>query len=115
MAVPGVQSWTYTGVHCRTGAVLEITATGTVHYNRAASAGPAGDPDSSLRRYNVSGLAGANHAGLIGSFDRRQPYFVVGSEATLECRAGDRNLFLGINDAYVDDNSGKFTAIIKQR
>jgi hypothetical protein len=115
VAVPGAQSWTDTGVHCRTGSVLEIEATGTIHYNRAASAGPNGDPNAALRRNNVSGLAGANHAGLIGSFDRRQPYFVVGSDAALECPTGGGNLFLGINDDYVDNNSGKFVATIKQR
>ncbi len=115
--IPATQAWTDTHVDCQSGKLLELTATGTVLHNKSTSlsaVGPDGDSNPDLRQFNVPGLPNANHAALIGSIDRQQPFFVVGKSATLQClRTG--SLFLGINDIGVTNNSGEFTVTIKQR
>ena len=80
----------------------------------SGAVGPYGDSNPDLLQFNVPGLPNVNHAALIGSVDRKQPFFVVGKKATLQCLSAGR-LFLGINDIDVTNNSGKFTATIKQR
>jgi CHAT domain len=114
--VPGTRAWTDTGVDCKTGAVLDITATGTILHNNkdtGTSVGPEGDPMRSRRRANVPGLPDANHAALIGSIDRQQPYLVVGRSRAYACPGGGR-LFLGINDHDVANNAGRFRATIER-
>ena len=115
--VPAAQAWTDTHVDCQTGKLLEVSATGTALANKSKSSsavGPSGDSNPDLLQFNVPGLPNVNHAALIGSVDRKQPFFVVGKNATLHCLSAGR-LFLGINDIDVTNNSGKFTATIKQR
>jgi DNA segregation ATPase FtsK/SpoIIIE-like protein len=113
--IPATQAWTDTGINCTPGSVLEITAAGTItHDNVGTSVRPDGNPKPNLRQYNVPEFPDTNHAALIGSIDRKQPYFPVGEEETYTCTAGGR-LFLGINDIGLDDNSGKFIATIKPR
>ena len=112
--IPATQAWTDTHVACRAGAVFEITANGTILHNNTTSGsavGPDGDSNPELRQFNVPGLPNVNHAALIGSIDRKQPSF-VGKQATYRCTATG-SLFLGINDAGLDNNSGHFTAVIK--
>jgi sRNA-binding protein len=113
--VPGTQAWTDTGVDCRAGGVLQITAAGVVYHNSkdaGTGVGPAGDPLPSRRRANVPGMPHANHSALIGSIGRQKPYFVVGARMAYSCPGGGR-LFLGINDKDVANNRGRFSATIK--
>jgi len=113
--VPGTQAWIDTGVDCRAGHVLQITAAGVVYHNSkdaGTGVGPAGDPLPSRRRANVPGMPHANHSALIGSIGRQKPYFVVGTSMAYSCPGGGR-LFLGINDKDVANNSGRFSATIK--
>jgi hypothetical protein len=112
--IPATQAWTDTHVACRAGAVFEITASGTILHNKTTSqsaVGPDGDPNPDLRQFNVPGLPNVNHAALIGSIDQKQPSF-VGKQATFRCTTTG-GLFLGINDAGLNNNSGHFTAVIK--
>lgn len=113
--VPGNQSFVDTKVACKQGAVLDITATGTVLHNVATSSGvgPDGAPDPALRQFNVPGLPNANHAALIGSLDRKAP-FLIGSTLRFTCPTTGE-LLLGVNDMGVDNNGGKFVATITQR
>ncbi len=114
--VPGTQAFTDSGVACKPGAVLDITATGTVQHNVAgpSSVGPEGSPDPAARQFNVAGLANANHAALFASLDRKAPFVVVGQSLRFTC-PGAGELFFGINDIGVDNNGGKFVATITQR
>ena len=112
--IPANQAWTDTHVVCRAGAVFEITANGTILHNNTTSqsaVGPDGDSNPDLRQFNAPGLPNVNHAALIGSIDRKQPSF-VGKQATYRCSTTG-SLFLGINDAGLNNNSGHFTAVIK--
>jgi hypothetical protein len=107
--IPAVQPWADTDVDCQTGKLLEITATGTVFPNSRGAVGPDGDSSLELRNFNLPGLPDVNHAALVGSIDRQQPYFVVGKKTTYKCPRAD-GLFIGINDRIANNNSGKFTS-----
>jgi hypothetical protein len=111
--VPAAEAWTDANFSCQPGLILEITATGTVLFDKAyprTAVGPEGSTDLSYRKHNVAGLPDANHAALIGRLDEAQP-FVVGSSHTYSCADRGR-LSLGINDKGVDSNSGAFIATI---
>jgi TIR domain len=115
--VSSTEPWTDTGVDCGPGEVLDISATGTVLHNKDSAdstVSPDGLADPGYRQYNVAGLPDANTVALIGSFDRDQPFFVVGSAKTITCPAVGR-LFLGVNDTGLvglGGNSGEFSATI---
>jgi hypothetical protein len=111
--VPAAEAWTDANYSCQPGLILEITAIGTVLFDKAypkTAVGPEGSTDLSYRKNNVAGLPGANHAALIGRLDEAQP-FVVGSSHTYSCADRGR-LSLGINDEGVNSNSGAFIATI---
>jgi hypothetical protein len=113
--ISATKAWTDTRVDCKAGDVLDITATGTIYHKLGGKGvGPDGNPDPKARRSNIKGFPDGGHAGLIGSIDRRQPYFVMGKRTVYTCGDGGR-LFLGINDRGLDNNSGKFVAEIKKR
>jgi hypothetical protein len=115
--VPATQPWTDTDIECTAGGVLDITATGTILHNKETSesaVGPDGLENPWFHQFNVPGLPDANTAALIGSINREQPYFVVGTGTSYEC-PGAGGLFLGINDTGLENNSGQFTATIEQQ
>ncbi len=113
VTVPATASWTDTGVQCTAGTTVSIAATGSIVHNTSNgnSAPPDGDTRPELRKYNVKGLPDANHGALIGSIGEAQPYFVVGSSRSLACPATGE-LFLGVNDGGVSNNSGAFLVTI---
>jgi actin-like ATPase involved in cell morphogenesis len=114
VAIPATRQWTDTGVHCTTGDVLDISADGTVLWNRSnpeTAVDPAGTDEPALHQFNMPGLPDANSTALIGSIDQQEPFFVVGKGTSYECPR-DGSLFLGINVLGVDNQSGKFDATI---
>ncbi len=116
LSIPATAVWTGTGVQCAVGSVVDIGATGSVLLNVSKNepVGPDGAERPDLRKFNVKGLPDANHGALIGSIGGTQPYFVVGSSLALTCPAAGE-LFLGINDAGVDNNGGAFEASITRQ
>jgi hypothetical protein len=114
VSVPADRDWTATGAYCSEGDVFVMTATGLILHedNPNSTVSPDGLADPSYHQYNVPGLPDAGTAGLIGSLDREQQFFFVGSAAAYTCpRAGQ--LFLGINDRGLAGNSGAWTASIR--
>ncbi len=113
VTVPATTRWTDTGVQCASGTIVAIAATGSIVLNTSNgnNAPPDGDERPELHKYNVKGLPDANHGALIGSIDEAQPYFVVGSSRELTCPATGE-LFLGVNDAGLTNNSGAFQVTI---
>jgi serine/threonine protein kinase len=109
--VPGTASWTATGVSLTARQQFVVHASGGVSFiQRAAPVGPDGD---SKPHPGVCVLPGPNnHAGLIGRISVSGTPFLVGSNF-----AGPANqsgeLFLGINDVGVDNNSGAFAATVQ--
>jgi hypothetical protein len=114
VSVPADRDWTATGAYCGEGDVFVMTATGLILHedNPNSTVSPDGLADPSYHQYNVPGLPDAGTAGLIGSLDREQQFFFVGSAADYTCpHAGQ--LFLGINDRGLAGNSGAWTASIR--
>ena len=109
--VPANQAWTATGVFLRAGSVVAISATGT------ASMGGGSPPMPPEGRPPDCGGRGGFPAGdlpcwsLIGRVGEQGPIFYVGSGTTLRVPK-DGQLFLGVNDDQIGDNSGYWTATV---
>ena len=110
--------WTATGVECAPGEVLDIAVTGTILHNKddpASATGPDGLTEPFFRQFNVPGLPpDANSVAVIGSLDEAQPFFVVGSSLAFTCPAAGE-LYLGVNDSGLQNNSGDFSATVTPR
>jgi CHAT domain len=111
VTVPGNQSWTDAGVACEPGKSVQLVATGTVYHNPTNGVGPDGATDPGLRKFNLPGLADANHSALVASLDKKVALTVVGSSATYDCTAAGE-LYLGPNDGGVDNNHGEWTVTV---
>lgn len=119
-AVGAREVWTDTGVRMRTGASVTITATGLIHFgsgpiSRLSPAGiPWGRTCSALAEQVSHGRGwpapGLSCWSLIGRIGSGKP-FEVGTRRTLRA-AQDGELFLGVNDNYLADNSGTWSAAI---
>lgn len=106
IAVNAKQQWTPTGLVVRRGEVLTFNTTGEIQLSTAGDdiAAPAGAKSG---RFTAgapmpSALAGA----LIGRIGNGQA-FGIGNLTTVAMPAAGQ-LFLGINDDHLDDNSGEF-------
>ena len=87
---------------------INVTATGLVAFAAGGAgvppAGTAGAPDVSI----VTG----NHAGLIGLVGGSGMAFFVGANYN-DVAPATGELYLGINDVGVSDNSGQFSATVR--
>ena len=107
--VPGSVQWTDTGMVLKPGDEVAITATGSVFSSPDATvpAGPDGYPDPALHQFNL--IASGDHAGLIARVGDDGVPFPAGASARFTSGLSG-HLFLGINDAGVDNNRGEFEA-----
>jgi len=111
--VDGRRAFTDSGVEVATGDRVQVGATGTVFHDSSGSSGPSGVAERrDLRQFNV--LESENHGALIGRIGENGAPFPVGSDFSSASLAPGR-LFLGVNDAGVDNNSGSFTATVTVR
>jgi hypothetical protein len=113
------QPWTDTGLAVTPGQQLSITTTGTMNYWTGGC--PAGQncnvsPDGTA---GCSSPADATAPGLpcnslIGRFGTNGTPFEVGSSLTVTVPAGaSGNLFLGVDDNNLSDNTGSWIATIR--
>jgi hypothetical protein len=114
--VPGTQSWADTGVTVPAGIALKITASGIVYVSSTNSVGPAGTqsciPTSAYPGINPPFVApGLPCWSLVARIGNGAP-FEVGSSVTITTTAG--RLYLSMNDNHFTDNSGSWTADIKE-
>jgi hypothetical protein len=113
VTVDARRPFTDTGIDLAAGERVSISATGTIFHSASASTGPNGEAERrDLRQFNV--LSDENHGGLIGRIGQSGALFVVGSDFSSGNLPQGR-LFLGINDAGLDNNSGGFTATVTVR
>jgi hypothetical protein len=113
-SLPATQVWTPMGVDCGDGDVLRIAMSGSASHDQTASGtvGPTGLLDPTFHQFNVEGFPDANTMTVIGSLDENpDTFFVVGEGATYVCPQ-DGQLYLGVNDRGVENNSGAFEATI---
>lgn len=118
VAVSARTAWTDTGITVAQGERLRFAATGTIVFSpRGHRAVPAGSEDN-LRDTNApvrNALQGAL-IGRVGGTVRGRgassgSVFVIGAQTSVVMPAGGQ-LFLGVNDSGLNDNSGQFSVQI---
>jgi serine/threonine protein kinase len=127
--IEGDKDWTDTGVNLQLGDTIRISATGSVNVTSAGhipeipSMGPAGYvPDCAAANRAYGPFSQAAIQGfpavalpcwsLIGRINAQGPVFEVGSGLTFTA-SEPGELYLGVNDEHVADNSGDWTASIR--
>ena len=110
--VPANQPWTATGIHVSEGQTVNFNVQGEVQLStsgddRATAAGAAGGRRAADRAPLPSALAGA----LVGRIGSGAP-FGIGNQTVVPMPATGE-LFLGVNDDEVGDNSGGFVVDVR--
>ncbi len=112
VTVPANQAWTPTGLTVRSGESVSFNANGQIKWAQGASnvAGPDGARAAadSMQHYPVRGR---NVGLLIGRVGPNGQPFAVGANNQVTMPASGE-LYLGVNDDYLVDNSGSFTVQI---
>ncbi|MGH9310583.1 MAG: hypothetical protein ACRD1U_14495 [Vicinamibacterales bacterium] len=113
IAVPANQAWTATGITVRRGEVLSFNTTGEARLSNdpADIAGSAGA--RSQRKAPTSPIPGAFAGALIARVGSSGEVFPIGDQTTVTMPAAGQ-LFLGINDDHVSDNSGGFRVNVQR-
>jgi hypothetical protein len=112
IAVPGNQQWTPTGLTVRRGDIVTFNTTGEVRLSSDAD-DIAGSAGARSQRYAQGAPLPANFVGaLIARVGNGAP-FPIGNQTNVTMPANGQ-LFLGINDDHVGDNSGGFRVNIRR-
>lgn len=98
--------WTDTGIDVRNGQDVAFTATGEVRWGPGRRDDAGGENDSPHNAARP--MPGRNAAALIGKIGPNGDPFVIGDVREALRLRGSGRLFLGINDDYLQDNSGSF-------
>jgi hypothetical protein len=103
-------AWTDTGIEVTSGQSIYFSAAGEIRWgpNRRAS------PDGETNGPNNPARPMPTHAGgaLIGRIGGpSDPFFVGNQTGAIRVRGAGR-LYLGINDDYLQDNTGYFTVVV---
>ena len=101
--------WTDTGITVRNGQALYFEASGRVRWGKDRQDGPEGENNSP--RNPSRPIPGRPAAALIGRVGDDAPFFIGSDVEGIRVR-GSGNLFLGINDETLDDNSGSFRVTV---
>jgi hypothetical protein len=106
VTVDARNGWRDTGITVRSGQTLYFNASGRVRWGPGRQDGPAGEHNSP--RNESRPMPGRPAAALIGRIGDSNDYFFIGEDTeAIRVRQGGR-LFLGINDDFLQDNSGSF-------
>jgi hypothetical protein len=101
--------WTDTGVEVRNGDTVYFEATGKVRWGKDRNDDAAGERNSPRNPGRpIPERAGAALIGRVGGSD---PFFIGKEEGAIRMRSGGR-LQLGINDDYLQDNSGQLRVVV---
>jgi hypothetical protein len=110
--VPANQAWTATGIRVAEGQVVNFTAQGEMQWSTSADdrATPAGAANG-RRGADRAPLPSAPAGALVGRIGNGAP-FGIGNQAVVPMPATGE-LFLGVNDDEVGDNSGGFVVDVR--
>ncbi len=110
VTVDSTRQWTSSGITVRRGQTVRFASSGTVRLSPAEDdvAGPAGSRTG--RMAPAAPLPQIPAGALIGRVGNGQP-FVISSQPTVVMPAAGE-LFLGVNDDGLADNSGQFTVTV---
>jgi hypothetical protein len=107
--VDAATQWNDTGVDVRSGALVYFEATGRVRWGPDRQHGPGGEGGN---RYNASRpIPGRPGGALIGRIGASDPFFIGDGKGPIRVRESGR-LSLGVNDDYLQDNSGSWRVTI---
>jgi hypothetical protein len=103
VSVSATRPWSDSGIDVRAGQTVYFTSSGKVRWGPGRQDGAAGE---SGNHYNANRpIPGRPGAALIGRIGDEAPFFIGDDQGPIRVRASGR-LFLGINDDYLQDNSG---------
>jgi hypothetical protein len=102
------QSWTDTGIDVRPGQSVSFRATGEVRWGPSRRDGAEGENNSP--RNPARPLPSRPAAALIGRIGD-DVFFIGGDRSPIRLRGGGR-LYLGINDDYLQDNTGSLRVTV---
>lgn len=106
--VSATADWTDAGVQVRAGQTVYFEASGQVRWGRDRRDGPEGERNSPYNQARpMPNRPGAALIGRIGD----DVFFIGDSRGAVRVRTGGR-LHLGINDEYLEDNSGSFRVTV---
>lgn len=102
--------WVDTGVVVRAGQEVMFVASGQVRWGPNRRDGAAGERNSPFNAGRP--MPDRNAAALIGKIgENGDPFFIGDDRAPIRVRGAGR-LFLGINDDYLQDNSGSLRVVV---
>jgi hypothetical protein len=110
VTVDARKPWTDTGVDLRSGQDVVFSATGTVRWGPNRRDGAAGERNSP--RNPGRPMPDRNAAALIGKIGENGDPFFIGDEREAMRLRGSGRLFLGLNDDYLNDNSGSLRVVV---
>jgi hypothetical protein len=110
VSVSASDRWTDTGITVRAGQTIYVSATGRVRWGPGRQDGPAGERNSP--RNDGRPLPGRPAGALVGRVGDGDDVFFVGDDTGGLRMRGSGRLYLGVNDDFLDDNSGAFRATI---
>jgi len=110
VSVGAYQPWTNTNVEVRRGQDVYFGASGQVRWGKDRKDGPAGEHNSP--RNPGRPIPNRPGAALIGRIDNGDPFFIGDERGPIRMRDSGR-LYLGINDDYLQDNSGEFRVTVR--
>lgn len=106
--VEAARPWTDTGIEVRSGDTVYFEATGKVRWGKDRNDGPGGEGGSHTNPNRpIPDRPGAALIGRVGG----DPFFIGKDEGPIRMRTRGR-LELGINDDYLQDNSGQFRVTV---
>jgi hypothetical protein len=103
--------WNDTSVDVRSGQTIYFVAQGEIRWGRDRRDGPAGERDSPSNPGRP--MPNRPAAALIGKIGAASNdlFFIGAEEGPIRVRATGR-LFLGVNDDFLNDNSGSFRVVV---
>lgn len=108
--VQAADGWVRTGIELRDGQDLWFESRGEVRWGPGRKDGPGGEGGSPRNPGRpMPSRAAASLIGKIG--ENGGPFFIGNDKGPIRVR-GRGTLFLGINDDYLQDNSGAFRVIV---
>lgn len=107
--VQAATQWNDTGVDVRSGALVYFDATGRVRWGPDRQDGPGGEGGN---RYNANRpIPGRPGGALVGRIGNSDPFYIGNDKGPIRMRESGR-LSLGVNDDYLEDNSGSWRVTI---
>lgn len=102
--------WTNTGWVVKKGQRIRISGDGKVSLGKNKTSSPSGEPDIEDKQKLLKNVATGALIAVIG--DDNNDFIYIGSEREFTATR-DGALFLGINEGYLDDNTGSFSVTVE--